>query len=165
MKGSLHDAKTFMSVALQLHGRLTVIKDRCFMNRDVVSLASDAGLDALGGCIENANEMKAAVMKWREGEIERAGQIIVKSSGSVLHYRGWKERLFGRKRFILVTLDPSRRSEERGSTDLLLKEATDKPVTGRIAELREELSRIAIPSSGRRNVVPRHRGGGQVTAL
>lgn len=79
VKGSLHDAKTFQYVASQLHGRLTVIMDRGFMNMDVVSLASDAGLDVLGGCIENSNEAKAPLMKWRDDEIERAGPVIARS--------------------------------------------------------------------------------------
>ena len=33
---------------------------------------------------------------------------------------------------------------------MLLMEATDKPAAGRMAKLREELGRIAIPSRGRR---------------
>ena len=150
VKGSLHNAKTFRYVASKLQGRLTAVMDRGFMNKYAVAIASEAGIDVLGGCIENSNEVKDALMKWRDDEIERPGQVIARSSGSVLYYREWTGKLFGRKGLIVVTLDTSRRSEERGSRDLLLREATGRPDAGRAAELKEELGRVARPSRGRR---------------
>ncbi len=116
VKGSLHNAKTFRYVASKLQGRLTAVMDRGFMNKYAVAIASEAGIDVLGGCIENSNEVKDALMKWRDDEIERPGQVIARSSGSVLYYREWTGKLFGRKGLIVVTLDTSRRSEERGKT-------------------------------------------------
>ncbi len=59
-----------------------------------------------------------------------------------------KETLFGKSGIIVVTLDPARRGEERGSRDLLTREASSVRDEKRPSELRDDLRKIVRTPKG-----------------
>ncbi|MHB1917011.1 MAG: transposase [Thermoplasmata archaeon] len=128
VKGSMHDAKTLGPVASELKERgmegLTLVMDRGFPSRKTVKQAQEAGFDVLVGCPENSKEVKRALRRWTDEEVERPGQVVPRSSDPrhAQYYRGWDGELYGAKGQLVVALDPWRRSEERVSRDLMLRE-------------------------------------------
>ncbi len=149
VKGSLHDSRTLGYISTHVEGKMTMILDRAFMHEKVIEKATGSGINVLGGCMENSKEVRSALTLYPDHEIERTGQVIPRSGG-VIYYRGWKGTLFGKTGTIVVTLDPMRRSEERGSRDLLIREASSVRDEKRLSELREDLGKIARTSRGRR---------------
>ena len=149
VKGSLHDSRTLEYITSRVEGKMTMILDRAFMNKKVVEKATGSGINVLGGCMENSKEIRDALTLYPDHEIERTGQVIPRSGG-VIYYRGWKGMLFGKTGTIVVTLDPMRRSEERGSRDLLIREASYVCDEKRLSELKEDLGKVACTSRGRR---------------
>ncbi len=152
VKGSLHDSKTWEEVTSGLqgrvHGRLTAIVDRGFLSEDFVVRARATDMEVLGGCPEHTDEEKVALRKWRDEQIERPAQVVPRSTREgVLYFRGWDVRLFGVRGRAVVTLDPRRRSRDRGLRDLWLREAGKG---GRLRkEAREELGAVVVSSVGR----------------
>ena len=91
---------------------------------------------------------RKALTLYPEHEIERTGQVVPRSGG-VMYYRGWEGTLFGKPGTIVVTLDPARLTEERGSRDILIREAASTRDRKRLSELKEDLGRIATATRGR----------------
>ncbi len=157
VKGSLHDSKTVVPVSQELKGRglqgLTMVMDRGFPGRKTIKVVRDAGFEVLVGCPESSKEVKRAVRRWTDEEVERPGQVVPRSSKPehAQYYRGWDGELYGVKGFLVLALDPWRRTEERVSRDLMLREVAQGGWTkGKWSSLREELGPVAARSPGRR---------------
>jgi hypothetical protein len=154
IKGSMHDAPTLKDVERELEHRgiknVTLIVDRAFLSKETAKRTREIGFKILGGCRDNSNDVKAALRKFSDEEIERPGQVVRRATGNgVLYYRGWKGKLFGAYGQIVVTLDPYRRMEERGARDIVLAELHSRK--GRnLEDIREVLGKIVIKSKGRR---------------
>ncbi|EQD78635.1 transposase, IS4 family protein, partial [mine drainage metagenome] len=157
VKGSMHDAKTLAPVARELKARglegLTLVMDRGFPSRKTVAQARQSGFEVLAGCPENSKEVKSALRKWTDEEVERPGQVVPRSSDPhhAQYYRGWDGTLFGARGQLVVALDPWRRSEERVSRDIMLREVRKGGWgKGKWSSLREELGRVAVSRRGPR---------------
>ncbi len=154
IKGSMHDLPTLKDAEKELEHRgvkkVTLVVDRAFLSKETVRHANDAGFKVLGGCRDNSNDVKAALRKFSDEEIERPGQVVRRATGNgVLYYRGWKGKLFGAYGQMVVILDPYRRMEERGARDIMLAELHSRK--GRdLEDAREVLGKIAVKSKGRR---------------
>jgi len=154
IKGSIHDSKTFKGMADRLSvwdlNRLTLIVDRGLFNRKTAKCARKNGFHILGGCTERSEEANDAIRQWQDDDIEKSTQVFLKASGEELYYKGWKGELFGEKGYLVITLDPHRRTKERGRRDRLLYELRKGSKGTKLKNIRKELGEVVVPSVGRR---------------
>lgn len=154
IKGSIHDSKTFKGMADRLSvwdlNRLTLIVDRGLFNRKTVAYARKNEFHILGGCTESSEEVGDALRQWQDDDIEKSTQVYLKASGEELYYKGWKGELFGEDGHLVITLDPQRRTRERGRRDRLLYELRKGAKGAKLNTTRKELGQVVVPSVGRR---------------
>jgi hypothetical protein len=154
VRGSANDAATFEGMAASLGAwdlkELTVILDRGILNSRSVAHARKAGFHVLGGCTETSKEVRAALRRWRDDEIERSTQVYPHPGGGELYYLAWEGSLFGQRGRLVLTLDPERRTKERGARDRMLHELRAGATRARARQLRRELGSLVVPSVGRR---------------
>jgi hypothetical protein len=154
VEGSVNDARTFTDMAEGLRAwdleAVTLILDRGIMNAKSTRHARSAGFHVLGGLAERAKEVKEALRAWPDEEIERSTQVYLRPDEGELYYKAWSGKLFGKEGTLVLTLDPARRTKERGARDRMLYELRHGAKKARANELRRELRGIVVPSKGRR---------------
>ena len=153
IKGSIHDSVTFKEIADNLAAwdmcGLTMIMDRGIMNKKTTMYARENELHVLGGCMETSDEVKNAIRLWNDDEIEKSTQVFLRASEGEIYYYGWRGKLYGEDGLLVITMDPERRTRERGTRDrLLYRMRNDKTTLGK-NDIRKELGKIVVPSVGR----------------
>lgn len=154
IKGSIHDSITFKEIADNLDAwnfsNLTVILDRGIMNNKTTKYARKNGLHVLGGCMETSDEVKSTIRLWNDEDIEKSTQVFLRAGGGEIYYYGWRGKLYGEDGLLVITLDPERRTRERGTRDRLLYLMRNDKTASRKNDIRKELGKIIVPSVGRK---------------
>ena len=153
INGASNDARTFDTTAdgLKAWGlkHVTLVLDRGIMNAKSTNCARAAGFHVLGGCNENAKEVQNAVRTGKDDDFERSTQVHVRPGEGELYFHSWDGTLFGQVGRFVLTMDPSRRTRERGSRHRMMHELRQDPSRKRVRELRGELGEIVVTSRGR----------------
>jgi transposase len=154
INGATNDSRTFDTMADGLKAwqlkNITLVLDRGIMNSKSVNYARTAGFHVLGGCNENSKEVEKAIREWKDDEIERSTQIHVRPGEGEIYFQDWEGDLFGQHGRFVLTLDPTRRTRERGARHRMMHELRKGVSQRRIRELRGALGEVVKTSIGRR---------------
>ena len=153
INGATNDARTFDGMADGLKAwrmnKITLVLDRGIMNAKSAKCARGAGFHVLGGCNENSNDVKEAVRKWKDDDFENSTHIHVRPGNGELYFQAWEGALFNQHGRFVLTLDPTRRTKERGSRHRMMHELREGASQKRTKELRSVLGKVVATSRGR----------------
>jgi hypothetical protein len=120
VNGSTSDARTFDDMAARLEAwnlkLVTLVMDRGIMNADNTAYARRTGFDVLGGCTETSDEVKAALRKWRDEDLDRSTQVYLRPEMANCTSGHGRESCSDSGE-AGVDAGPRRRTKERGTRD------------------------------------------------
>lgn len=138
---------------LQAQGlkHLTLVMDKGMTSKANVVQALAAGYHVVGSVKGWSREAVAYASRWHGEGLERSEHVVGTSHGGAVYARAFTAPLLELPRIrIAVVENLSRKSEDRQARDLLLQELEGPVSKARLAEIKEDLGDVIVPTPGRR---------------